>query len=63
MNIEIYKPVNETGRRWTPACTMLLVSPIGYIDRNTLALLVSRHLAGNRDECRAIRLPHLGVFG
>jgi hypothetical protein len=35
--------VNETGRCWTPACTMPLVPPIGYIDRHTLALLVSHH--------------------
>ena len=31
--------MSDTIRRWTPACTMLLVSLISYIDRNTLALL------------------------
>jgi hypothetical protein len=41
---------------------MLLVSPIGCIDRNTLALLVSLHLAANAHEFPTIRHSDFGLL-
>jgi len=33
------QPAGEWIRRWTPAATMMAVSVISYVDRNTLAIL------------------------
>ena len=39
ISFELMSASGERWRRWLPAGSMLLVSLISYIDRNTLALL------------------------